>query len=216
MKSKNPQAFWWRWMGISALHAIAFTSFWMSNRWVLVSWYGFPLLHFVSAMILAGLQFWAMSLTMRPNAKRWFSVSILAYGIAVILYTFFLQSLVINLNYISLLWPSLFLIPALAHSWELSEHFKKAWVFALAAFLPAYILFAQLPYPEIYQNYALFEIVVQVSRSLIMGGSLAYLQKYQRKETESIAVSHERLELKDAEGESIPNEYLAKAQQKQS
>jgi hypothetical protein len=216
MKSKNPQAFWLRWMGASILYAFAYTSFWRSNTWLFQNWYGFPLFNLVSGMVLASVQYWAMPLTMRPNAKRWFSVSVISQLVAVSLHTLIVQSSIPDPSSM-LMWFSLFVLPALAQSWALSEHFKKAWIFGLASFLPMLLLFGQFPFPEIYQNYFLFEIVVHLLRALAVGGSLVYLQKYQRKESSSFdESSHERLAIRNEEEEASHEEIMRLAQQKQS
>jgi hypothetical protein len=157
-----------------------------------------------------------MPLTMRPNAKRWFSVSVISQLVAVSLHTLIVQSSIPDPSSM-LMWFSLFVLPALAQSWALSEHFKKAWIFGLASFLPMLLLFGQFPFPEIYQNYFLFEIVVHLLRALAVGGSLVYLQKYQRKESSSFdASSHERLAIRDEEEETSHEEIMRLAQQKQS
>lgn len=215
MKSKNPDMFWRRWIAVSGLHAIFYTWFWMNNGWLFVNSYNFVLLNFMSGIVLAGLHYWAMPFMMRPNAKRWFLISILAHALAVTIHSIVIQSSFPNPNPLAL-WLSLFLLPALAQAWALSEHFKKAQLFALASFLPALLLFVQFPIREVYQNYALFEIVVQVLRTSLMGLSLIYLQRYQRKEETALQQSHKRLELQDNDEEAQEAEARFYAQQKQS
>jgi hypothetical protein len=217
MKSKNPQAFWLRWMGASALHvSLASLSLWLGSDWLFTTWYGAPLFNFVSGTVLAALHYWAMPLTMRPNARRWFSISIFSQILAVSIHTLVVQSFYPNPNPLAL-WFSLFLLPALAQAWTLSEHFKKTWIFTLAAFVPFYLLFAPLPFPEIYQNFYAFVIFVHLLRALAMGGSLIYLQRYQRKESNRLdAASHERLALRDDEDVLSHDETIRLAQQKQS
>jgi hypothetical protein len=213
MKSKNPQAFWWRWMGVSALHAIAYIGVWASSVWFFMSWYGTALYNFGFGIFLAALHYWAMPLTMRPNAKRWFPISVFSYALAVIAHTLVVQSSSPNVNSLGL-WLSLFLLPALAQAWALREHFKKTWIFALAAFLPVYLLFVQFPFPVSYFFYGIF---IYLLRALIMGGSLVLLQKYQRKKADSFdATSHERLELREEEDANQAAENIAYTQQKQS
>jgi hypothetical protein len=213
MKSKNPQAFWLRWISFSALHAIGFTWIWGSNAVLFANWHYFVPFHFISGIALAGLQYWAMPLVMRPNVKRWFSANILGHALGVSLHAlnYYLTFPPPNFLAIAL---TLYLAPALAQSWALSERFKKAWIFGLAFLLPSFISLGIVSW-RLAISYYEEEFAYHFLRTVSMGFSLAYLQNYQLKEA-VIAIRNETLKRKEAQKDNHHNEEAEFAEQKMS
>lgn len=209
MKSKNPQAFWLRWIGVASLHGLAFAAFWMlSVNFFQWQWAFIPT-NLIAGISLALLQYWAMSPAMRPSAKRWILASFLGTALSVGLHAVVFFNILPNINNILiskiLLLAPLFLPQAISQSWALGQRFKNAWVFGLSFCLPALIFVQDFSFTEMSQI-LVFEIVMALLRASLLGASLSYLQKFQSKESSSFNAAHERLELQEQEEEFITEE----------
>jgi hypothetical protein len=215
MKSKNPNTFWLRWMGLSSLHAVLFTLLWMNNPWLFTQWSGIVGMTFLTSIILSVLQFWAMPVMMRPSAKRWFLASLFGQLLSAGLHSILFLSPPNNLPTI-FFFIALALPLALAQSWAFTENFKKAWLFGLAVFLPSLMYLGS---DFIVSQFGVFshDMLYWFLRSAFSGMSLFYLHNYQRKESNRFdAASHERLALHDEEEALSHEETIRLAQQKQS
>jgi hypothetical protein len=213
MKSKNPHAFWLRWFGASLLHSLIFTSFWMLNiTWLFGQWYQFIPFNFISGLVLSAFQYWAMPQMMRPSAKRWFFASFMAYSIGSLLHGMILFTSPDSRNVLALIL-ALYLPVALAQSWGLSQHFRKAWLFGLGLMIAPLLHLGQI---TIYESYQVFivELIFGIINAFVLGTSLFFLHNYQRKETTALSSAYERLSIQEEEKSIIQDEAIALAQHK--